>query len=106
MAISYNDWKKQYDALDSAWKQRYADLTKGSALWQKYMNQYNSEKNTPTIWGQPIKTTQVAKNTTPTIWWKEIKTQTPSTNNPTIWWKPLLNNGTRPTWESVLWWKW
>ncbi len=105
MAISYNDWKKQYDALDSAWKQRYADLTKGSALWQQYMNQYNSEKNTPTIWGQPIKTTQVAKNTTPTIWWKEIKAQTPSTNNPTIWWKPLLNNGTRPTWESVLWWK-
>ena len=105
MAISYNDWKKQYDALDSAWKQRYADLTKGSALWQQYMNQYNSEKNTPTIWGQPIKTTQVAKNTTPTIWWKEIKTQTPSTNNPTIWWKSLLNNGTRPVWESVLWWK-
>lgn len=105
MAISYNDWKKQYDALDSAWKQRYADLTKGSALWQQYMNQYNSEKNTPTIWWQPIKTTQVAKNTTPTIWWKEIKAQTPSTNNPTIWWKSLLNNGTRPTWESVLWWK-
>ena len=105
MAISYNDWKKQYDALDSAWKQRYADLTKGSALWQQYMNQYNSEKNTPTIWGQPIKTYQVAKNDTPTIWWQTIQTKTPTTNNPTIWWKPLLNNGTRPVWESILWWK-
>lgn len=105
MAISYNDWKKQYDALDSAWKQKYADLAKNSALWQQYMNQYNSEKNTPTIWWTPVKTYQVAKNTTPTIWGQTIKQQTPTTNNPTIWWKPLLQNGTRPVWESVLWWK-
>ena len=108
MAISYNDWKKQYEALDSAWKQKYADLAKNSALWQQYMNQYNSEKNTPTIWWTPIwnvgwvKTYQVAKNDTPTIWWQTIQTKTPTTNNPTIWWKPLLNNGTRPVWDSIL----
>ena len=42
MAISYNDWKKQYEALDSAGKQKYADLAKSSTLWQQYMNQYNS----------------------------------------------------------------
>ena len=52
MAISYNDWKKQYDALDSAWKQKYADLAKNSALWQQYMNQYN---NPPRNYAQTYK---------------------------------------------------
>ena len=72
MAISYNDWKKQYEALDSAGKQKYADLAKSSALWQQYMNQYNSEisksKLTNTVSNYPASNTSISsyQSTTPT----------------------------------------
>ena len=77
MAISYNDWKKQYEALDSAGKQKYADLTKNSALWQQYMNQYTQEIT-------PVNNYTVNNNTTSTTT-PVNNTRTTGTNNKTSW---------------------
>lgn len=46
MAISYNDWKKQYEWLNDAQRQNYLNMTKNDATAQQYMTQYNNEKNT------------------------------------------------------------
>lgn len=53
MAISYDDWKKQYEALDTAWQQKYADLAKNSDLWKQYMNQYINESKNAGTFGTP-----------------------------------------------------
>ena len=62
MAISYNDWKSQYEALDSAGKMKYENLAKNSELWKQYMNQYLSESKS-NVNSTPTKTNT---NTTPT----------------------------------------
>lgn len=46
MAISYNDWKKQYEWLNDTQRQNYLNMTKNDATAQQYMTQYNNEKNT------------------------------------------------------------
>ena len=76
MAISYDDWKKQYTELDAAWKQKFVDLAKNSDIGKQYMQQYASE-----IWG--------SKNT-----WT-----TTSTSSNT--WSTSTNNNTSNTWTST-----
>lgn len=46
-SISYNDWEKQYNALDAAGKEKYNNLAKDNAVHQQYLSQYNA-KNNPT----------------------------------------------------------
>ena len=76
MAISYDDWKKQYTELDTAWKQKFVDLAKNSDIGKQYMQRYASEMNTtptqtttkttPTPTPTPTPTTTTTTTTTPT----------------------------------------
>jgi len=124
MAISYNDWKKQYESLDAKWKAQYEALAKNSALWQQYMQQYKAWASTtiggtpvwnsstwswtPTIWGTKVWTTQWtswgsngwsnwgSNNNTYTIGWTSVGNSSTSNNwgNFTIWWTQVGNNQT------------
>ena len=115
MAISYNDWKKQYESLDAKWKAQYEALAKNSELGQKYMQQYKAWASTtiggtpvwnssttswtPTIWGTKVWTTQWTNwgsNNTYTIGWKTVGNTSTSNNwgNFTIWGKQVGNNQT------------
>ena len=75
MAISYNDWKKSYEELDAAWKQKFVDLAKNSDIGKQYMQQYASEiGGTKNTW-----TTSTSSNT----------------------WSTNTNNNTSNTWTST-----
>lgn len=75
MAISYDDWKKQYTELDAAWKQKFVDLAKNSDVGKEYMQRYASEMNTT-----PKTTTTPTPTPTPT---KTETTPTPTTTTTT-----------------------
>lgn len=91
MAISYDDWKKSYTQLDTAWKQKFVDLAKNSDVWKEYMQRYASEMNgvnNKVGWTQ---TTPNQTQTTPT------PTPTPTPTTPT----PTTTTPTRQTWVDV-----
>ena len=111
MAISYNDWKKQYEALDAKWKAQYEALAKNSALWQQYMQQYKAWAST-TIWGTPVWNSSTT-SWTPTIWgtkvwtiqWASWGTNKNSNNWYTIWWATVGNYSTSNNWGNfTIWW--
>ena len=85
MAISYNDWKKSYEELDAAWKQKFVDLAKNSDIGKQYMQQYASEiggtKNTWTTTSSNTWSTNTNNNTSNT--W--TSTSTTGTTGGTTW---------------------
>ena len=44
MAISYDDWKKQYEGLTTDQQKKYADMVKNDATATEYANRYIQEK--------------------------------------------------------------
>ena len=94
MAISYNDWKKSYEELDAAWKQKFVDLAKNSDIGKQYMQQYASEiggsKNTWTTTSSNTWSTYTNNNTSNT--W--TSTSTTGTTGGTTWttWTTSTNN--------------
>ena len=73
MAISYDDWKKQYEGMTTEQQKNYANMVKGNATATEYANRYIQEKqNAGTYW------TQTAKTSTPTTTSTNSST---STNN-------------------------
>ena len=83
MAISYDDWKKQYEGMTTEQQKNYANMVKGNATATEYANRYIQEKqNAGTYW------TQTAKTSTPTT--TSTNTST-STNN---YQNSYSNNGT------------
>ena len=66
MAYDYNKIKQQYESLNDEQKQQFAEMNKNDTSWnyQKFMDQYNKEKNTaaPTIKDQkPLPTMETEK---------------------------------------------
>ena len=57
MAISYDDWKKQYEGMTTEQQKNYANMVKGNATATEYANRYIQEKqNAGTFGQQTIKT--------------------------------------------------
>lgn len=85
MAISYDDWKKSYTQLDTAWKQKFVDLAKNSDVWKEYMQRYASEMNGANNKVGWTQTTPNQTQTTPTPTPKPTPTtpETPTTPTPT-----------------------
>ena len=44
MAISYDDWKKQYEGMTTEQQKNYANMVKGNATAEAYAKQYIQEK--------------------------------------------------------------
>lgn len=82
MAISYDDWKKQYEAMTTDQQKSYANMVKWNATATEYANRYIQEKqNAGTFW------TQAVKSSTPT------STQTNTQQNTTTTQNQTNNNG-------------
>ena len=59
MAISYDDWKKQYEGMTTEQQKNYANMVKGNATAEEYANRYIQEKQNAGTFG-----TQTAKSYT------------------------------------------
>ncbi len=71
MAISYEDWKTQYEWMTTDQQAKYAGMVKGNATAEEYANRYIQEKqNAGTFWQ---KTAKSYTNANPTV---EQPTQT------------------------------
>ena len=58
MALGYDEWKTQYEKLDSATQKRYAEMSKNDKAFQEYSTRYMNEKNN-------VSSTPTQTNTTP-----------------------------------------
>ena len=83
MAISYDDWKKQYEGMTTEQQKNYANMVKGNATATEYANRYIQEKQNAGSFG-----TQTANSYTNTN--QSTNTST-STNN---YQNSYSNNGT------------
>ena len=72
MAISYDDWKKQYEGMTTEQQKNYANMVKGNATAEAYAKQYIQEKQNAGSFG-----TQTANSYTNT----NQSTNTSSSNN-------------------------
>jgi hypothetical protein len=45
MALGYDEWKTQYEKLDTATKKRYDEMSKNDKAYQEYSTRYMNEKN-------------------------------------------------------------
>jgi len=78
MAISYDDWKKQYEAMTTDQQKSYANMVKWNATATEYANRYIQEKqNAGTFW------TQTVKSSTPTPSQTNTQQNTTTTQNQT-----------------------
>ena len=50
MAISYDDWKKQYEGMTTEQQKNYANMVKGNATATEYANRYIQEKQNAGTW--------------------------------------------------------
>ena len=102
MAISYNDWKKSYEELDAAWKQKFVDLAKNSDIGKQYMQQYASEiggtKNTWTTSTSSNTWSTYTNNTSSNTWTSTSTTGTTWTTGGTTW-----TTGTTSTANNTAW---
>ena len=51
MAISYDDWKKQYEGMTTEQQKNYANMVKGNATATEYANRYIQEKQNAGTFG-------------------------------------------------------
>ena len=72
MAISYDDWKKQYEGMTTEQQKNYASMIKWNATAEAYAKQYIQEKQNAGTYGQ---------KTTPTYSTPTQSTNTSSSNN-------------------------
>ena len=90
MALSYDDWKKQWEGMDYQTQQRTANMMKDNSTFREYWQRYvNESKNT----GSTVSNNQNS-NVNNTQW-----TNTPTTvNNVNNW-----NNNNGNNWGDILW---
>ena len=62
MAISYDDWKKQYEGLTTEQQKNYANMVKGNATAEAYAKQYIQEKQNAGTFGQQTATSYTNAN--------------------------------------------
>ena len=74
MAISYDDWKKQYEGMTTEQQKNYANIVKGNATATEYANRYIQEKQNAGSFG-----TQTANSYTNTN--QSTNTSTSTNNN-------------------------
>ena len=62
MAISYDDWKKQYEGLTTEQQKSYANMVKGNATATEYANRYIQEKQNAGTFGNQTATSYTNAN--------------------------------------------
>ena len=76
MAISYDDWKKQYEGMTTEQQKNYANMVKGNATATEYANRYIQEKQNAGSFG-----TQTANSYTNTNQSTNTSTSTNQNSN-------------------------
>ena len=106
MAISYDDWKKQYEAMTTDQQKNYASMVKWNTTATEYANRYIQEKqNAGTFWTQTVKSStptstqtntststnnyQNNTNTNGTNWSYDTPTNTSNNRGNNNWWSSL-----------------
>lgn len=88
MALNYDDWKKQYEAMDTASQQKFATSMANNDTARWYMQQYITEKNWTNPWvNSEKKTPTVDNNATQTTNSSDF-----NSDNGTNWQNSTLNN--------------
>ena len=62
MAISYDDWKKQYEGLPTEQQKNYANMVKWNATANEYANRYIQEKQNAGTFGNQTATSYTNAN--------------------------------------------
>ena len=86
MAISYEDWKSQYEWMSTDQQAKYAGMVKGNALAEEYANRYIKEKqDAGTFWQKTARsyTNANAPVNTPTQNTSSVSTPTRNETTPT-----------------------
>ena len=86
MAISYEDWKSQYEWMSTDQQAKYAGMVKGNALAEEYANRYIQEKqDAGTFWQKTARsyTNANAPVNTPTQNTSSVSTPTRNETTPT-----------------------
>ena len=101
MAISYDDWKKQYEAMTTDQQKNYANMVKWNATAAEYANRYIQEKqNAGTFWTQTVKSSTPTSTQTNTQQ-NTITTQNQTNNNGSNWYSNTQTT-TSNQWGSSL----
>ena len=86
MAISYEDWKSQYEWMSTDQQAKYAGMVKGNALAEEYANRYIQEKQDAGTFWQKTARSYTNANTpvnTPTQNTSSVSTPTRNETTPT-----------------------
>ena len=86
MAISYEDWKSQYEWMTTDQQAKYAGMVKGNALAEEYANRYIKEKqDAGTFWQKTVRSYTNANTpvNTPTQNTSSVSTPTRNETTPT-----------------------
>lgn len=102
MAISYEDWKKQYEDMDTEHRQKYSSMVKGNAQAEEYANRYiqeswleNTNTNGSTNQNNTVTTTEWTNTTT-----SNTNTSNSNNQNGTNWSYDPIYYRSETTWNT------